>query len=82
MKKILFAMGLVALMSAGCGNTDQKRYELVTCPFTINNVTYIGMREIDTYTGDVWMYVDMHKDQDSNWTYTGRPAKLNLKRPQ
>ena len=83
MRKITFVIGLVALLSAGCGhNADQKRYEVTTCPFTVNGTTYVSLRELDTFTGDVWLYVDMHKDQDSNWTYSGNPTKLHLKRPE
>lgn len=78
MKKTIFVIGLVALLSGGCAS---GRYELTTCPFTVNGNTYVGMREIDTHTGDVWIYVEMHKDQDSNWTYSGNPTKKNLKRP-
>jgi hypothetical protein len=78
MKKITFLIGLVSLLSIGC-NSDKRRYELITCPYTINNTTYVGMRMIDTYTGDVWRCIDARKDQDSNWIYAGNPTKLNLK---
>ncbi len=81
MKKISFIIiTLVALASFGCtSTTDQKRYELVCCPFTQNNNTYVGMRVLDTYTGEVWLYTGLHRDQDSNWMYSGTPTKLKLK---
>lgn len=80
MKKLTVVIGFMALLSAcGSSNTDKRRYELVTCPYTINNVTYVGMRMIDTYTGDVWRCVDAHRDADSNWIYAGNPDKLKLK---
>jgi hypothetical protein len=78
MKKISVIIGLVSLLSIGC-NSDKRRYEIVSCPFTVNNNTYIGMRVLDTYTGDVWTYAGIRKDQDSNWIYAGNPVKLNLK---
>jgi len=78
MKKIIFVIGLASLMSIGC-NSDKRRYELVACPYTRNNITFIGVREIDTYTGDVYMCLDMYKNQDSNWVYEGNPAKMKLK---
>jgi len=83
MKKSLFIIvALTALLSFGCGSkddSDKRRYELVCSPYTMNNTTFIGMRVIDTYTGDVWGYTFPHKTVDSNWTYVGNPTKLNLK---
>jgi hypothetical protein len=83
MKKTAFTIAaFIALLSMGCGskdNTDKRRYELVCSPYTMNNNTFVGMRVLDTYTGDVWGYTGPHHDQDSNWTYVGNPTKLNLK---
>lgn len=80
MKKLSFTIiALVALLSVSC-TSDKRRYEIVCAPFTINNNnTLIGMRVIDTYTGDVWLYTGIHRDQDSNWAYYGNPVKLNIK---
>lgn len=77
-KSLLIIVALTGLLAVGC-NSDKKRYELVCSPYTVNNTTFIGMRVMDTYSGDIWGYTYPHKDQDSNWTYLGNPTKLNLK---
>jgi hypothetical protein len=81
MKKTAFTIvALVALLSGGCSsNSDKRRYEIVTSSYSMNNNTFIGIRVLDTYNGDVWGYTYPHKDVDSNWTYLGNPTKLNLK---
>lgn len=70
-------VALAGLLAVGC-NSDKRRYELACSPFSINGNTYIGMRVLDTYTGDVWVYTGIYKSQDSNWTFAGNPAQHSI----